>query len=235
MRLNFHFTRGAFAVVLLAGLINSRTSAGDDNATPATGLHFVTAPALALQYAKDALPKVGGYNADAVVDPKLAMSPPLAMYSLDVVAPFLTTGNLDAEAKLRSYDYFVKTSGKLARWVSVHVSATGQPVRPVNTWMNPQPNVSDGLDEVGKLLQVKMGSYEVRGLSCLFNGESITVLWLKSAPGGTDLIYPAMAWPSQYEEVGVKNGVLHTWPVFFAHLQAAALNAQAKPRFGGGN
>jgi len=75
-----------------------------------------------------------------------------------------------------------------------------------------------------------MGSYEVRSLTYLWNHEPEKVLWLKSSPGGTDLIYPAFDYPSEYQDLGVQKGVLYTWPAFLVHLKAAYKLPNPLPR-----
>jgi len=127
-----------------------------------------------------------------------ANAPKWVIYRMDNVLGFLATGDLDAEA--------------------------------IAMERNNSPSKGDLnlIQRLAAIPQVQAGSYEVRALSYLWGHSPSGGIWLKSATGGTDLIYPNLTFPEQYTNAGLKEGVLYTLPDYLSALQTAEKRIEAE-------
>ncbi len=89
------------------------------------------------------------------------------------------------------YFYFVESNGKVVAIARIN-NASGS-VSPFGAANVDEIQWAKIIDQLATFDQVKGGSYEVRLLAIptpnVYYRQTFNVLWLKSDPGGTDLIY----------------------------------------------
>ncbi len=125
--------------------------------------------------------------ADQLGDPaKLKLLPPLATYYLQLNL-LDQGGTLESAALLEGFNYVVLSSEQAFANVTVVANNSGkaQSLRMLATGAN-IGDVPNALDQLRILDQLQSGSYEARLLS---SPGLFRAIWLKSDPGGSDLIY----------------------------------------------
>ena len=179
------------ALVIVSFFVASCTT----HAQPAKGMSFVRNPRDAtiavLDSAKDILNgPIPGRKTPVDLN-TLAMMPPLACYEVERKA--VADGQVLQAAKPNAMLlYVIKAAGEPVAEVMVEVNARGAAEFISLDYRG--KDITQALAELAHNDQVQAGTFEVR-LLALPAGENhlpfaTSYLWLKSAPGGHDLIYP---------------------------------------------
>jgi hypothetical protein len=117
----------------------------------------------------------------------LALKPPHAVY--DLHADEIAQGGGLRTAHLTGVRYLVHSAGVHAAAAEVHLDADGNAALLANTNYGQFVAASAlALDHLAALDVVRNGSFEARLLR--FSAIALLAIWLKSDPGGADIIYP---------------------------------------------
>jgi len=126
----------------------------------------------------------------------LQLAPPHAVY--DLRADEIANGKGLGSAHPAGFRYLVHAAGGPVAAAEVHTDPSGKATLLAN--MNYGPFVkatSDAFAKLENLEQVGTGSYEARLLR--ISAIPLVSIWLKSDPGGADVIYPLSTVPGMVE------------------------------------
>ncbi|ADV82557.1 hypothetical protein [Terriglobus saanensis] len=126
----------------------------------------------------------------------LTVTPPHAIY--DLHADEIAKGGGLETAHATGFRYYVAATGASVAAAEVHTDASGKASLLANLNYGPFVEAtSKGFTQVATLPSVSKGSYEARALR--FSAIGLMAIWLKSDPGGTDIIYPLAPAPPMLE------------------------------------
>ncbi len=133
-------------------------------------------------------PSLRGINFSA-----LTVAPPHEIY--DLHADEIARGGGLETAHATGFRYHVAASGGSVTAAEVHTDASGKASLLANLNYGPfVESTAQGFSQVAALDAVRTGSYEARVLR--FSAIGLMAIWLKSDPGGADIIYPLAPAPS---------------------------------------
>jgi len=162
------------------------------------GLHFAEVPAEATQLVaqrigrkRQGLTSSGWINGlDMPAESNVAIEPGIPEYVISGSSRPVVGPDLDA-ATFSRYYYPITEGGKLVRTVTVMNLASTGALGVGAVGITSSTAILDAVRRAQGLAEVQAGSFEVRLLH--YNNQPMspatTLLWLKSAPGGTDLLY----------------------------------------------
>ena len=123
----------------------------------------------------------------------LTLTPPHAIY--DLRADEIAKGGGLETAHESGFRYHVAADGGSVAAAEVHTDTSGRASLLANLNYGPfVESTAQGFSKVAALDAVSKGSYEARVLR--FSAIGLMAIWLKSDPGGADIIYPLAPAPS---------------------------------------